>query len=138
MTDASYACVLCYHKQKTSARTRFLLFVDSVLLFGPLPANAVVRTAAGPVRPHPVPSIRSAESWLRLPAGSLRPEPEFQVEVDTPDGWMPVLLAEFTALDPPFEAAAAVNGRFVAITEARDLPPLELELLRRAYETILG
>ena len=49
-----------------------------------------------------------------------------------------MLLARFTAIDPPFSAAEQLGGAFIDLTQARGLPPLELDLLRRAYEVILG
>jgi hypothetical protein len=58
--------------------------------------------------------------------------------VATAEGALPVLLAAFTSIDPPFAAAEACGGRFAAITEARGLPPVELALLRRAYEVLIG
>lgn len=130
--------LILYHKQKTSARTRFLCFAASVLAFEPLPAGAALLAQAGDVLPHPAASIREAETRLGLPSGALRAESEFQAAVATPDGNVPVLLAEFTAIDPPFAAAEAAGARFIAITEARGLPAVELELLRRAYEVIIG
>ncbi len=130
--------LILYHKQKTSARTRFLLFADGVLAFAPLPAASSVREDLCAVLPHPAAWLQQAEIRLGLAAGALRSEPEFQAEVATPDGNVPVLLAEFTAIDPPFAAAETAGGRFIAITEARGLPAVELELLRRAYEVILG
>jgi hypothetical protein len=130
--------LILYHKQKTSARTRFLRFADGVLAFAPLPAASTVREEQGAVLAHPAAWLQEAETRLGLPAGALRAEPEFQAEAATPHGNVPVLLAECTAIDPPFAAAATAGGRFIAITEARDLPAVELELLRRAYEVILG
>jgi hypothetical protein len=49
-----------------------------------------------------------------------------------------VLFRSFTSIDPPFAAAEAIGGRFIAITEARGLPPVELDLLRKAYEILIG
>jgi hypothetical protein len=109
--------LILFHKQKTSARTRFLRFADTVLAGGPVPA---------------------AEQRMALPAGSLEVVADFQMAVDTAYGPVPVLLAGFTSIDPPFAAAEAIGGRFVAITEARGLPPEELELLRHAYEVLIG
>jgi hypothetical protein len=51
---------------------------------------------------------------------------------------VPVLLAGFTTIDPPFNAADSVGGRFVALTELRGLPASEMDLVRRAYTVILG
>lgn len=138
MSGAPVSRFICFHKQKTSARTRFLRMADSVLAFGPLPPASRLRAGRGALLPHPAAGLKELESRFGLPAGALRPEPEFHAEADTPDGRVVVLLAEFTAIDPPFAAADAAGGRFIAITEARDLPEIELALLRLAYEAVLG
>jgi hypothetical protein len=49
-----------------------------------------------------------------------------------------VRLAIFTSIDPPFELAESLGGRFIAITEARGCPPAEMELLRQAYTALMG
>ena len=51
---------------------------------------------------------------------------------------MPVLLAAFADIDPPFAAAERSNSRFVALTETRQLSEVERNLLRRSYEHVLG
>jgi hypothetical protein len=133
--------LVMYHKQSTSARTRFLRFADGLLAFDPLPEGAVLRDEAAPqgsILPHPAQVLKRAEEKLGLAAGSLRVEAEFHAEVDTPDGEVTVWLAEFTSMDPPFAAAEAIGARFVALLEARGLPALELQLARRAYTAILG
>ena len=133
--------LVLFHKQATSARTRCLRFADSLLAFAPLPPGAVLRPASEPqgtLLPHPAASLKQAEEKLGLFAGSLRVEAEFYAEVDTPEGPVTVWLAGFTSMDPPFAAAEAAGGRFVAITEARGLPALELDLARRAYEVLIG
>jgi hypothetical protein len=133
--------LLLFHKQGTSARTRFLRFRDSLLAFAPLPEGASLRAdeaAQGKVMLHPVPVLKTAEKKLGLPGGSLQVVPEFSATVDTPEGEVPVLLAGFTTIDPPFGAADSVGGRFVALTELRGLPATEMDLVRRAYTVILG
>ncbi|HEY6896727.1 MAG TPA: hypothetical protein VI279_05655 [Rhodocyclaceae bacterium] len=134
--------LILFHKQSTSGRTRFLRFAQGLLAFEPLPAlSALVdegAAAASSVRPHPAAALRAAEERLGLAGGSLKAEAEFYAEVETPAGAVPVLLAAFTSIDPPFDAAAQAGGQFIALTEARGLHPLELDLARRAYETILG
>jgi hypothetical protein len=42
------------------------------------------------------------------------------------------------AIDPPLETARAQGNSFIDLTQARGLPPIDLALLRRAYEAILG
>ena len=133
--------LLCFHKQGTSARTRFLRFGDSLLAFAPLPAGAVLRAedaAPGKISPLAPALLKVAEEKLGLPGGSLQLDPEFSATLDTPRGELPVLLAGFTTLDPPFAAAESLGARFVALTEVRGLPAAELELVRRAYTAILG
>ena len=133
--------LLLFHKQGTSARTRFLRFGDSLLAFAPLPAGALLRAedaAPSSLLPHPAALLKTAEKKLGLPGGSLQVVPEFSATVDTPQGEVPVLLAGFTTMDPPFVAADSVGGRFVALTEMRGLPATEMDLVRRAYTVILG
>ena len=133
--------LVLFHKQGTSARTRFLRFADSLLAFAPLPAGAVLLAEdepQGAVLPHPASMLKQAEEKLGLPPGSLLAEADFCATVDTPHGEVQILLAGFTTIDPPFVAANDIGGRFIAITEARGLPPMEMELARRAYTAILG
>lgn len=127
------------HKQKTSGRLRFLRLPHGTVAFTPLPPlSDLIEDASPQVVHHPAAILQAAEAQLGLPAGSLVHEPEFQATVDTPDGPVAVHLASFTTLDPPFDEAAALGGRFVAITEATGGMPAEMDLLRRAYEVLLG
>lgn len=129
------------HKQRTSARLRFLRFDHGMCAFEPLPALSVVEEEGEgepPVAYHPNAWLRAAEQRLGLDTGALKAETEFHATVQTPDGPVTVHLASFETVDPPFEEAAAAGGRFVAITEARGCAPAEMELLRRAYTAMLG
>lgn len=133
--------LILYHKQSTSGRTRFLRLTPGLLAFAPLPLFSSLKEeneATSPVRPHPAAHLKAAEDRLGLNSGSLEAEAEFYAEIDTPEGPVPVLLARFTAMDPPFAAAEALGGKFITLTEARGLHPVELDLARRAYELILG
>lgn len=141
MSEASeFPRLIVLHKQSTSARVRFMSFGESVLAFSPLPDLAVLRDEdySPTVQFHPTAALRAAEKQLDLPVGGLEPVPEFCVWVDTPGGDQAVLLAACTSIDPPFAAAEKQGGKFIAITEARRLPLVERELLRRAYEHLLG
>ena len=131
--------LILVHKQKTSGRLRFLRLPHGTVAFAPLPPlSELMENAAPQVVHHPAAFLRAAEARLGLPAGSLAHEPEFQATVDTPDGPVAVHLASFTTIDPPFDAAAALGGQFIAITEAMGSMPAEMDLLRRAYEALLG
>jgi hypothetical protein len=128
------------HKQRTSARVRFLRFAHGMLAFAPLPRLSALLESVPPSRleTHPGLYLRQAEARLGLAPGDLAHEAGYCAAVDTPDGTLRVRLASFTGMDPPFAAAARVNGRFVAITEARGTTSVELELLRLAYSVLLG
>jgi hypothetical protein len=132
--------LLLAHKQKTSARVRFLRFAHGLSAFTALPALSSVHEdlPESRVEMHPGLYLRSAEAELGLASGSLALEPEFSASVDTPDGPIKVRLATFTSIDPPFELADNLGGRFIAITEARGCPPAEMELLRQAYTALMG
>ncbi len=133
--------LVLYHKQSTSGRTRFLRLPAGLVAFGALPKLSVVVDEAetnASVRPHPAAALRDAEEKLGLPAGALAADTEFHAEIDTPEGRVPVILAAFTSTDPPFAAVEALGGRFIPLTEIFGSHPTEVELLRRAYETILG
>ncbi len=141
--DDSWRLIL-YHKQGTSARTRFLRYVDdTVLAFTPLPtlAQRIDETLPGLPEPvlswHPATVLQQAEQALGLPAGSIEFEAEYREQVDTANGTVAIYLGRVTTIDPPFAAAESLQARFIDLTQARDLPAVELELLRRAYEVIM-
>jgi hypothetical protein len=131
-----------FHKQNTSARTRFLLLGSGTVCgFEPLPRLAELLEEDAQddkVVMHPGALVHSAETRLGLPAGSLEAMGDFYARVDVAGGPAPVFLAAFTTEDPPFAAAEAVGGRFIELPEARMLPAAELQLLRLAYEYLLG
>jgi hypothetical protein len=135
-----YPRLILLHKQKTSGRVRFLCFSSGVVALKPLPTLSALRDEdySPKVQIHPTAIMREAEIHLGLPEGAIEPEAEFSAWVDTPEGDVPVLLGCFSALDPPFAAAERTRSRFIAITEARQLSEVERNLLRRAYEHVLG
>jgi hypothetical protein len=129
------------HKQRTSARLRFLRFPHGMCAFAPLPTLSVVEEAGEgepAVAYHPNAWLRAAERRLGLDSGALKAETDFHAVVQTPAGPVTVQLASFETVDPPFAEAEALGGHFVAITEARGCAPAEMELLRRAYAAMLG
>ena len=130
--------LLCFHKQSTSARTRFVRWPHGMLAFAPLPAEAIpAEPSALVIRPHAT-VMRAAASRLGLAESDLRVETDFVAAFAAPGGTIDIYLLQFATLDPPFVAVDAQGGKFVAITETRDCDPRELQLLRRAYEIIIG
>ena len=132
--------VILYHKQASSARTRFLKFShDSVCAFTGIPRLARLmegRTTNMVVHPSAV--LREVESRLGLVGGSLKAETEYRQHVSVPGGNIQIILACIDTLDPPFEAAEQVDARFIDLTQSRGLPQIEMELLRHAYELVMG
>jgi len=132
--------LILIHKQSTSGRVRFLCLSSGVVAFKPLAALAALRDEdySPTIQFHPTALVREAEINLGLAEGAVEPVADFQAWVDTPEGDVPVLLAAFSGIDPPFAAAERIHGRFIAITESRQLSEVERNLLRRAYEHVLG
>jgi hypothetical protein len=139
------ARLIVYHKQATSARLRFLRLAEQTVCgFGALPRLAVVVEREEMARfdpsvvPHPAALPKRMEGALGLAAGSVELDGDFLARVDVPDGPLTIYLAHFTTIDPPFDSAAAHGASFIDLTQARGLPPAELELLRRVYQHVMG
>lgn len=132
--------LILLHKHKTSGRVRFLCLPYGVVAFKVLPPLAALRDEdwSPKIQIHPAAIVREAEVRLGLPEDAIDPEGDFQAWVDTPGGDVPVLLGAFAGIDPPFGAADRIGARFIAITESRALTDVERQLLRRAYEHVLG
>ncbi|MES9946120.1 hypothetical protein [Candidatus Thiodiazotropha sp. CDECU1] len=132
--------VILYHKQATSARTRFLrLQNSSVCLFDPIPMPAALldRVESNTIN-HPASILQDAERRLDFPAGCLKAEGEYRHTVEVPGQTIQVILAAITTVDPPFAEAEKNGAGFIDLTQARGLPEIELQLLRCAYELVLG
>lgn len=132
--------LLLAHKQKTSARVRFLRFPHGLCAFEALPKLSTVYEdpPSTQVELHPSLYLRSAEAVLGLDNGGLVLEADFSASVDTPNGPIRVRLVTFATVDPPFEIAERFGGKFIAITEARGCAPAEMEMLRQAYSALMG
>lgn len=132
--------LILLHKQATSGRVRFLCLPQGVVIPAALPEGAVLcgEDFRPPVNPHPAAPVIQAAADLGLDADDIAPEAEFCVWVETSAGRLPVLLGLFATLDPPFAAAEAAGGKFIALTEARTCTEIEKQLLRLAYEHVLG
>lgn len=140
------AGLILYHKQATSARTRFLrLAHGGVCAFAALDERASLLSddeadarTGDAVVPHPAPLAAQATTALGLEPGTIEIDSGYRHTVETPQGLLRIFLARFTTTDPPFAAVEKAGASFIDITQARGLPPAELELLRAAYELVLG
>jgi hypothetical protein len=132
--------LMMYHKQATSARTLFLRRNVTVCHLDSLPSESKVlncQMEEGKTVSYPSTLVADVEQQLGLPSGILKIETDFQAQVDTPDSQINVYLAEFTTTDAPHQQVADIEGKLIAITEARSLPPIELELLKLAYSFLM-
>lgn len=142
LLQPAWRCVV-FHKQKTSARTRFLIQGRDVVFPAGLAEECSLTDGADPdgppsnLLPHPAAGIANLASLLDLPASAFRVEAAHLGRV-VEDENAPVWLVEVTTIDPPFENALRMGGRFISIMEARQAPAVQRELLRRAYERVLG
>lgn len=140
------ARLILVHKQRTSAMVRFLRYVDGIVAPEPFPKLSQVlgedeqhrdEAKVGHVVAHPSMLVNQAAARLGLDQGEIAVETDFLSSVDTPDGVSAIYLGRITTIDPPFDAADKIDARFINITEARDMSPSELELLRRAYLCVM-
>lgn len=138
--------IVLYHKQATSARTLFLNHAHGSVV-GPEalpPLSSVLEEeeeeeAANPgLLPHPAALHKALGENLGLDGGLFQLDVEFRAVVDTPPGPIAVYLAHFTTVDPPRTLMSERGASFLPITELRGRHPAEMELLRRAYSSILG
>ncbi|MCB1888000.1 MAG: hypothetical protein KDH20_10380 [Rhodocyclaceae bacterium] len=133
---SEWHCVL-YHKQRTSARTRFLRLSGDVVFPQPDEDATLAETVPSvKVRAHPAAGLAGVSATVGLGAAELRVDGEPLGAIGEPP--TPVWLVEVTTIDPPFDEVAAFGGAFVSIMEMRDVPEAQRALLRLAYERILG
>ena len=132
--------LILFHKHPSSGRTLFLRLGETICQFdGISAASGVVEKHIGEnqMKENPSELLMDAEKRLEMSRGSLEIDRDFDVIIDDSDTPIQIYLARFTALDAPEEQLAERGGKFIAITEARHLPPTELELLRLAYSAIM-
>ncbi|MCB1774543.1 MAG: hypothetical protein KDI88_13080 [Gammaproteobacteria bacterium] len=135
----SFRAIL-FHKQTTSARTRFLMFGHgSVCAFDCLPETAVVLSGRLPDPViHPVVVLQALVDRYGFEREWLQVEEGFRYAVKHGEEEIQIVLIAIATMDPPFELAEQIDAKFVDLTQARGLPTAELELLRGAYELVLG
>jgi len=137
---------IVFHKQGTSARTLFLRMKNgSVILPEPFPFLSSPLETDGLVHDygranfgHPATLAQRLATVLALPQESVEVETDFIEPVEIPGATAMVYLARLATVDPPRAHFAGLGGQFCAITELRGGHPVEMALLRKAYELILG
>ena len=134
--------VILYYNGAISALTLFLQHPDeSVCTPSPLPTlSSVLEDDEMPLNiAHTAPAdiVSAISNTMGLPANLLQANAGYREQVDAPGGIITVYLARFNALDPPRQLMAEKGCKFRTLTELRNRPPAEMELLRRAYALVM-
>ena len=134
--------VILYYNGAISALTLFLQHPDeSVCSPSPLPAlSSVLEEGEMPLTISlmaPADMAATISKSMGLPADLLQANMGYREQVDTPNGIIMVYLAYFNVLDPPRQLMAEKGCKFKTLTELRNRPPAEMELLRRAYALVM-
>ncbi len=131
-----------FHKHPVSAKTRFLKLAHGGVC-GPqaLPPlsqlNEEFERDDEKVVMHPSLLADIAAKTLGLSSNDLVLDLTYCQQVEVPYNALTVYLVGFKGHDTPDEHLAEQNSRFIAITQAFGMPAVEMELLRRAYATIM-
>ena len=133
--------VIIYYNGAISALTLFTQFAnEGVCRPSPLPPLSSfleLEDQAAIIELPPANLIAEICQHLGLPDDLLKLNPDFIERVDTPNGIITVYLAQFTLLDPPHALMVEKGAKLKTLTELRQSSPAELDLLRRAYATIM-
>ena len=134
--------VILYYNGAISGLTLFLQHPDeSVCTPSPLPALSSVleedEMSLNILNTPPASIVSAISNAMGLPANLLQANTGYREQVDTPGGIITVYLAHFNALDPPRQLMADKGCKFRTLTELRNRPPAEMELLRRAYVLVM-
>jgi hypothetical protein len=134
--------VILYYNGAISGLTLFVQHPsESVCTPSPLPALSSVleedEMSLNILNTPPASIVSAISNAMGLPANLLQANTGYREQVDTPGGIITVYLAHFNALDPPRQLMADKGCKFRTLTELRNRPPAEMELLRRAYVLVM-
>ena len=134
--------VILYYNGAISGLTLFVQHPDeSVCTPSPLPVlSSVLEDDEMPLNStHTAPAdiVSAIGKAMGLPINLLQANTGYREQVDTPGGIITVYLAQFNALDPPRQLMAEKGCKFRTLTELRERPLAEMELLRRAYALVM-
>ncbi len=128
--------ILVCHKHPVSARLHFLIPQgQGVLLPAALPALSVFAEGERPlVQSHPAMALAALHAEIDFPR-PLELVADYQVFMETPG----CLLSVYLAALPGHDLCAPPPGtRWIELPQSIGMPWLDRELLRRAYEVLLG
>lgn len=130
--------VLVCHKHGTSARLRFLVPMHGgVCLPWRLPSLSVFADTSSDqviVDTHPALILQSLQTTLNL-STELFVVPGFRVCMEIPGALIPIYLVALSSHDIP---AAPTALRWIELPDSITMPWLDREILRQAYEFLIG
>ncbi|MCX7099644.1 MAG: hypothetical protein NTV43_17255 [Methylococcales bacterium] len=131
--------VILYYNGAISGLTLFVQHPDeSVCTPSPLPLlSSIMDTTTAGLDQAAADCVAAVSLAMGLTEGLLQPHPDYQEQVDTPSGIITVYLARLNCLDPPRQLMAEQGCKLKNLTELRNRPPTEMELLRRAYVLLM-
>lgn len=134
--------LLLFYKGDISALMLFAQGADGSVCFPePLPALSSALEEDEPtdqkISVHPATLLNHIKEVMNLDDDLLQIDPDFSEGIDTPNGTIIVHMARFMLLDPPHKLMQSRKCRMRTLPELRNQPPAELELLRRAYVTVM-
>ena len=134
---------LLYHRQPVSSRLLFVRHASgSVLTPRPLPFLSTPIEEDAP--DQKIDLLQQITLGMQLNValdfepGMLLVEREFLRRAEIPRALVNVHLARFTTLDPPHEEVQYKGGKFCSITDLQGGHPVEMAMLRWAYQFLLG
>lgn len=133
----AWRALVC-HKHPWSARLRFLIpQQEGVLLPTPLPKLSQIaeNETDGAVLCHPSTALRALQPVIREQGSELEMISEFQLQMETPREQIPVFLLMVSSNDP---CPAPEGLQWVEFLQCTRMPWLDREMLRRAYEILIG
>jgi hypothetical protein len=134
--------LLLYYKGDISALMLFTQHSNGSICFPePLPPLSSLlepeQIESSKVSVHPSALVNTINQLLQLDNDLLHAELGFNAQIDTPGGIITVYMARFMLLDPPHKLLQSRNCKLRTLPELRGRPPAEMELLRRAYATVM-
>lgn len=131
--------ILC-HFDSYSTALLFARYGTGVLAPSPLPegASAMSEVTAPGARYEPAAALNALTSQYGLDAAQLGLVDDFQEWMSSAEGPIRIHLARFTTFEAPRDAIEPHGGVFKPISEMRGTAMIELNLLRRAFNLIMG
>jgi hypothetical protein len=133
--------IMLYYKGDISALTLFCQFENGGICYPPLPKLSSI-LEEGEAKPeimdlYATKLITELNQDWQLDDDLLVSEPGFYQQVETANGIVTVYLARFKVLDPPNDIVKANKAKLLRLTELVGRLPTEMELLRRAYTSLM-